>query len=111
LEVRIHGGKSKAINLSFWGIKKVFAYYKKYFIANHLCITALILFFTVGEKIFFITFASLRKGRVAEWLGRGLQNLIQRFESALDLILILYNAVSQSLTALCFYIGAVNEYR
>jgi hypothetical protein len=24
-------------------------------------------------------------GRVAEWLGRGLQNLVQRFESALDL--------------------------
>ena len=24
-------------------------------------------------------------GRVAEWLGRGLQNLLQRFESALDL--------------------------
>ena len=26
-----------------------------------------------------------QKGRVAEWLGRGLQNLVQRFESALDL--------------------------
>ncbi len=24
-------------------------------------------------------------GQVAEWLGRGLQNLLQRFESALDL--------------------------
>ncbi|MFM2251304.1 MAG: hypothetical protein RLZZ358_2234, partial [Bacteroidota bacterium] len=24
-------------------------------------------------------------GRVAEWLGRGLQNLVQRFESARDL--------------------------
>jgi hypothetical protein len=24
----------------------------------------------------------LRKGTVAEWLGRGLQNLLQRFESA-----------------------------
>ncbi len=28
---------------------------------------------------------SLRKGRMAEWLGRGLQNLLQRFESASDL--------------------------
>ena len=28
---------------------------------------------------------SLIKGRVAEWLGRGLQNLLQRFESAPDL--------------------------
>jgi hypothetical protein len=27
----------------------------------------------------------LYQGRVAEWLGRGLQNLVQRFESALDL--------------------------
>ena len=26
-----------------------------------------------------------KQGRVAEWLGRGLQNLVQRFESALDL--------------------------
>lgn len=25
------------------------------------------------------------KGRVAEWLGRGLQNLVQQFESARDL--------------------------
>ena len=29
---------------------------------------------------------TLKKGRVAEWLGRGLQNLLQRFESAPDLI-------------------------
>ncbi len=28
---------------------------------------------------------SLRQGRMAEWLGRGLQNLLQRFESASDL--------------------------
>jgi hypothetical protein len=27
----------------------------------------------------------LKIGRVAEWLGRGLQNLLQRFESAPDL--------------------------
>ena len=27
----------------------------------------------------------LRKGRVAEWLGSGLQNHLQRFESARDL--------------------------
>jgi hypothetical protein len=25
------------------------------------------------------------KGRLAEWLGRGLQNLSRRFESAIDL--------------------------
>jgi hypothetical protein len=30
-------------------------------------------------------FAILKNGRVAEWLGRGLQNLLQRFESAPDL--------------------------
>jgi hypothetical protein len=30
-------------------------------------------------------FASILKGRVAEWLGRGLQNLVQQFESARDL--------------------------
>ncbi len=28
---------------------------------------------------------SLQKGRVAEWLGRGLQNLLHRFESGPDL--------------------------
>lgn len=28
---------------------------------------------------------SLEQGRMAEWLGRGLQNLVQRFESASDL--------------------------
>lgn len=27
----------------------------------------------------------MKQGRVAEWLGRGLQNLVQRFESARDL--------------------------
>lgn len=27
----------------------------------------------------------IENGRVAEWLGRGLQNLVQRFESARDL--------------------------
>ena len=27
----------------------------------------------------------LQPGRVAEWLGRGLQNLVQRFKSARDL--------------------------
>ncbi len=30
----------------------------------------------------FRTFALLKNGTVAEWLGGGLQNLIQRFESA-----------------------------
>ncbi len=28
---------------------------------------------------------SPKNGRVAEWLGKGLQNLVQRFESARDL--------------------------
>lgn len=30
-------------------------------------------------------FATRKNGLVAEWLGRGLQNLVQRFESARDL--------------------------
>lgn len=35
-----------------------------------------------------VTFAHpvREKGRMAEWLGRGLQNLLQRFESASDLV-------------------------
>ena len=33
-----------------------------------------------------------QKGRVAEWLGRGLQNLVRRFESVRDLKLKLYNS-------------------
>ncbi|MDB5031129.1 MAG: hypothetical protein JWP71_1850 [Mucilaginibacter sp.] len=37
-----------------------------------------------GNK-FIVIFAILKIGRVAEWLGRGLQNLLQRFESAPDL--------------------------
>lgn len=37
-------------------------------------------------KSFFTTFAILlENGRVAEWLGRALQKLVQRFESARDL--------------------------
>lgn len=28
---------------------------------------------------------NLQPGRLAEWLGRGLQNLVQQFESATDL--------------------------
>jgi hypothetical protein len=31
-------------------------------------------------------FAALKNGSVAEWLGRGLQNLPQQFESARNLI-------------------------
>src|ERR1041385_5392871 len=34
----------------------------------------------------------LKKGRVAEWLGRGLQNLVQRFKSARDLRFTFYFA-------------------
>jgi hypothetical protein len=37
-------------------------------------------------QVFLPKFAPVQKqGRVAEWLGRGLQNLVQRFESARDL--------------------------
>jgi hypothetical protein len=36
-----------------------------------------------NNKLLFLH--SLKKGRMAEWLGRGLQNLLQRFESASDL--------------------------
>ena len=37
-------------------------------------------------KSFFTTFVILlESGRVAEWLGRALQKLVQRFESARDL--------------------------
>lgn len=37
-----------------------------------------------GKEKTFI-FAVPNRGRVAEWLGKGLQNLVQRFESARDL--------------------------
>ena len=33
-----------------------------------------------------VTFAKQMKGLVAEWLGRALQKLVQRFESAFDLV-------------------------
>lgn len=36
-------------------------------------------------KTHFIFMFAVEIGQVAEWLGRGLQNLLQRFESALDL--------------------------
>lgn len=35
--------------------------------------------------LLFYTFAVQQKGHVAEWLGPGLQNRLQRFESARDL--------------------------
>lgn len=43
---------------------------------------------------FFVIFASPKgktniDGRLAEWLGSGLQNRVRRFESATDLILLL----------------------
>ncbi len=40
---------------------------------------------SVVPLYFFATFAIRWKGRVAEWLGTGLQNLLQRFESVRDL--------------------------
>ena len=33
----------------------------------------------------FTNFVTLQNGSVAEWLGRGLQNLVQRFKSARNL--------------------------
>ena len=43
------------------------------------------LFAMVAKRGEFITFAPVRNGAVAEWLGRALQKLLQRFESARDL--------------------------
>jgi hypothetical protein len=34
---------------------------------------------------FIANFVTLQNGSVAEWLGRGLQNLVQRFKSARNL--------------------------
>ncbi len=36
---------------------------------------------------------NLQPGRLAEWLGRGLQNLVQQFESATDLTERVFNAL------------------
>lgn len=36
----------------------------------------------------FTNFVTLQNGSVAEWLGRGLQNLVQRFKSARNLQLV-----------------------
>ena len=36
-------------------------------------------------EVVIVIVIEIEKGRVAEWLGRGLQNLVQRFESARDL--------------------------
>lgn len=44
---------------------------------------------TLGTNLFFMAngyIFAVQKGLVAEWLGTGLQNLVQRFESARDLI-------------------------
>ena len=46
--------------------------------------TLILLGFLLVKKRFFTTFA-LPNGPVAEWLGRALQKLVQRFESARDL--------------------------
>ena len=40
----------------------------------------------MGSNYNLLLLHSFTKGRVAEWLGRGLQNLLQRVESAPDLI-------------------------
>ncbi len=41
--------------------------------------------FQFSFQRFCLIFASVKKGPVAEWLGRALQKLPQRFESARDL--------------------------
>ncbi len=41
--------------------------------------------FRLCQDNIFVHLQTRKLGRVAEWLGRGLQNLVQRFESALDL--------------------------
>ena len=41
------------------------------------------IFLPYSNKLLFLH--SFKQGRMAEWLGRGLQNLLQRFESASDL--------------------------
>jgi hypothetical protein len=46
----------------------------------------------ISKKIL-ITFVRLKKGPVAEWLGRALQKLPQRFESARDLVITLKPAL------------------
>ena len=40
----------------------------------------------IKSKFYFCIPSNGIKGRMAEWLGRGLQNLLQRFESASDLV-------------------------
>lgn len=38
-----------------------------------------------AKKLLYLQSQKMQKGRLAEWLGGGLQNLIQRFKSATDL--------------------------
>ncbi len=56
--------------------------------ADKRCLT-IILLATLFYAVFRCIFGH-RFGRVAEWLGRGLQNLVRRFESAPDLSKALY---------------------
>ena len=46
-------------------------------------------------------FAVRKYGRLAEWLGSGLQNRVRRFESATDLLKIVCNEQLQ--TIFCFF--------
>ncbi len=39
-----------------------------------------------GNRTFFLYLQTLINGRLAEWLGNGLQNRVRRFKSATDLI-------------------------
>src|SRR5690625_20566 len=59
----------------------------KYFDRDWLKIDKLYIFAAFWRKAgdLFLAFLLSLKGPMAEWLGRGLQNLLQRFESAWDL--------------------------
>ena len=43
-------------------------------------------YYCMFRQIFWKDVHSIKNGPVAEWLGRGLQNLVRRFESVRDLI-------------------------
>ena len=60
---------------------------QKYFDRDWLKIDKLYIFADFWRKAgdLFLAFLLSLKGPMAEWLGRGLQNLLQRFESAWDL--------------------------
>ena len=68
-------------------------------------------------SLYFISFAmnlkvysfAIHQGRVAEWLGRGLQNLLQRFKSARDLKKSLAKVRLFSFTYTVLYLRLINS--